>query len=63
MLLKLRNSGTGYEVFWSHSSGKFEVWKVDDQATIKSQVTAHLWQHENTFEVDLNGDGTKACGQ
>ena len=25
----------------------------------QSQVTAHLWQHENTFEVDLNGDLTQ----
>ena len=26
---QVEDSGTGYEVFWSHSSGKFKVWKVD----------------------------------
>ena len=25
---QVEDSGTGYEVFWSHSSGQFEVWKV-----------------------------------
>ena len=52
-------SGTGYEVFWSHSSGKFQVWKVDSSGSYETKVTAHLWQHENTFEVDLNGDGVQ----
>ena len=54
---QVEDSETGYEVFWSHSSGKFKVWKVDGSGEFQSQVTAHLWQHENTFEVDLNGDG------
>ena len=53
---QVEDSGTGYEVFWSHSSGKFKVWKVDAIRQFQSKVTAHLWQHENTFEVDLNGD-------
>ena len=38
--------------------GRFEVWKVDDSGSYQSHVTAHLWQHENTFGVDLNGDLT-----
>ena len=50
-------SGTGYELFWLHSNGKFQVWKVDSSGSYETKVTAHLWQHENTFEVDLNGDG------
>ena len=25
----------------------------------QSIVNAHLWQHENTFKVDLNGDSTQ----
>jgi Ca2+-binding RTX toxin-like protein len=33
------------------------VWKVDSSGSYETKVTAHLWQHENTFEVDLNGDG------
>jgi Ca2+-binding RTX toxin-like protein len=44
-------------VFWSHSSGRFEVWKVGASGNYESTVTAHLWQHEKTFKVDLNGDG------
>ena len=55
---QVENSGEGYEVFWARSSGRFEVWKVDDSGNYESHVTAHLWQHENTFGVDLNGDGT-----
>ena len=54
---QVEDSETGYEVFWSHSSGKFKVWKVDGSGEFQSQVTAHLWQHEKTFESDLNGDG------
>ena len=56
---QVEDSETGYEVFWSHSSSKFKVWKVDGSGEFQSQVTAHLWQHENTFKVDLNGDSTQ----
>ena len=51
--------GAAYEVFWSHSSGKYNVWKVDASGSFQSIVNAHLWQHENTFKVDLNGDSTQ----
>ena len=54
---QVEDSGTGYEVFWSHSSGKYTVWKFDASGSFQSSVNAHLWQHEKTFEVDLNGDG------
>jgi len=33
------------------------VWSTDASGSIQSQVTAPLWQHEITFEADLNGDG------
>ena len=56
---QVEDSGTGYEVFWSHSSGKFQVWKHDAAGNYVSHVNAHLWQHENTFQVDLNGDLTQ----
>ena len=56
---QVEDSGTGYEMFWSHSSGKYEVWKVDALGSYQSIVNAHLWQHENTFQVDLNGDSTQ----
>ena len=49
----------GYEVLWSHGSGKFQVWKVDALGSYVSHVNAHLWQHENTFQIDLNGDLTQ----
>ena len=54
---QVEDSGTGYEVFWARSSGQFEVWKVGASGNYESTVTAHLWQHEKTFKVDLNGDG------
>ena len=56
---QVEDSGTGYEVFWSHSSGKYNVWKVDASGSFQSSVNAHLWQHEKTFKVDLNGDSTQ----
>ena len=55
---QVEESGDGYEVFWTRDSGRFEVWKVDDSGSYQSHVTAHLWQHEKTFRVDLNGDLT-----
>ena len=56
----MRTSGSGgYEVLWSHGSGKFQVWKVDALGSYVSHVNAHLWQHENTFQIDLNGDLTQ----
>ena len=58
-LPKLRDSGSGYEVFLSHSSGKYAVWKVDALGSYQSSVNAHLWQHEKTFQADLNGDLTQ----
>ena len=58
-ITQVEDSGSGYEVFLSHSSGKFQVWKHDDSGNYVSHVNAHLWQHEKTFEVDLNGDSTQ----
>ena len=52
---QVEESGDGYEVFWTRDSGRFEVWKVDDSGSYQSHVSAHLWQHEKTFRVDLNG--------
>ena len=47
----------GYEVLWSHSSGKISAWKVDAFGRFESYINAKLADHETTFEVDLNGDG------
>ncbi|MDB9806732.1 hypothetical protein OAC03_02625 [Amylibacter sp.] len=56
-ITQVEDSGSGYEVFLSHSSGKFQVWKHDALGNYVSNVNAHLWQHEKTFQADLNGDG------
>ena len=45
----------GYEVLWSHSS-KYDVWKVDALGNFVSSIKAKLWQDEEKFGVDLNGD-------
>ena len=29
VLPKLLQAGGGYEVLWSHTGGKYDVWKVD----------------------------------
>ena len=34
---QVEDSGTGYEVFWSHSSGKFKVWKVDGSGNYRDR--------------------------
>ena len=54
---QVEESGDGYQVFWSGPDGKYSVWSTDASGSIQSQVTAPLWQHEITFEADLNGDG------
>ena len=56
---QVEESGDGYQIFWSGPDGKYSVWNVDALGSIQSQVTAPLWQHEITFEHDLNGDLSK----
>jgi Ca2+-binding RTX toxin-like protein len=46
----------GYEVLWSHTGGKYEVWKVNSEGNFLSYNKAKLWQDELKFGVDLNGD-------
>ena len=46
----------GYEVLWSHTGGKYDVWKVDSEGDFLSYNKAKLWQDEEKFGVDLNGD-------
>ena len=46
----------GYEVLWSHTGGKYEVWKVSSEGNFLSYNKAKLWQDELKFGVDLNGD-------
>ena len=49
--------GGGYEVLWSHTGGKHDVWKVDASGNFVSSIKAKLWEDEVKFGVDLNGDG------
>ena len=49
----------GFEVLWSHSSGIWQVWKVNALGSFQSRYSAQLWKHENTFDYDLNRDTTK----
>ena len=64
MLLKLRNSGTGYEVFWSHSSGKFKVWKVDGSGELSNRrlllIYGNMRIRSKLISMEME---PKACGQ
>ena len=48
--------GGGYEVLWSHTGGKYDVWKVNSEGNFVSKIKANLWEDEVKFGVDLNGD-------
>jgi hypothetical protein len=50
------SEGGGYELLWSHSS-KYMIWKVDAFGKFVSRIEAKLWQDEQKFGIDLNGDG------
>ena len=56
VLPKYASAGGGYEVLWSHSS-KYDVWKVDASGSFVSSIKAKLWEDEEKFGVDINGDG------
>ena len=45
----------GYDVLWSHSSN-YDVWKVNSEGNFSSNIKAKLWQDEEKFGVDLNGN-------
>ena len=47
----------GYEVLWSHTGGKHDVWKVDTSGNFVSSIKAKLWEDELKFGVDINLDG------
>ena len=57
MLPKLRKVGSHYEVLLEHENVKYDVWKVDASGNFVSSIKAKLWQDEEKFGVDLNGDG------
>ncbi len=45
----------GYDVLWSHSSN-YDVWKVNSEGNFSSNIKAKLWQDEEKFNLDLNGN-------
>ena len=49
--------GGGYEVLWSHTGGKYDVWKVNSEGNFLSYNKAKLWEDELKFNLNLNGDG------
>ena len=53
----IASASGGYEVLWSHTGGKYDVWKVDASGNFVSNIKAKLWEDEVKFGVDLNGDG------
>ena len=53
----IASASSGYEVLWSHTSGKHDVWKVDTSGNFVSSIKAKLWEDEVKFGVDINGDG------
>ena len=51
----------GFEVLWSRTNGDgtvWNVWNVNGSGARQSTYRAETWEHEKTFEVDLNGDGS-----
>ena len=47
-----------YEVLWIHPTGtKYDVWKVDASGNFVSSIKAKLWEDEEKFNQDFNGDG------
>ena len=57
MLLKSRIVGPAMRCFGLIAVANLKCGRLMIRQLSRSQVTAHLWQHENTFGVDLNGDG------
>jgi Ca2+-binding RTX toxin-like protein len=54
----IANESEGYEVLWTNpSSNKYDVWKVDTSGNLVSSIKAKLWEDEQKFNLDLNGDG------
>ena len=57
MLPKLRKMGDHYELLLEHENVKYDVWKVDTSGNLVSSIKAKLWEDEQKFNLDLNGDG------
>jgi len=55
---QVEKNGDHYEILWKHPTNKdYEVWKVDASGNFVSSIKAKLWEDEEKFNQDLNGDG------
>ena len=55
---QVEKNGDHYEILWKHPTSKdYEVWKVDASGNFVSSIKAKLWEDEEKFNQDLNGDG------
>ena len=53
---QVQKNGDYYEVLLEHENVKYDVWKVNSEGNFVSSIKAKLWQDEEKFGVDLNGD-------
>ena len=54
---QVEKNGDHYELLLVHANVKYDVWKVDASGNFVSSIKAKLWEDEEKFSVDLNGDG------
>ena len=54
---QVEKNGDHYEVLLEHENVKYDVWKVDASGNFVSSIKAKLWQDEEKFNQDINGDG------
>ena len=53
---QVQKSGGHYEVLLEHENVKYDVWKFDASGNFVSSIKAKLWQDEEKFGLNLNGD-------
>ena len=53
---QVEKNGDHYELLLEHTNVKYDVWKFDASGNFVSSIKAKLWQDEEKFGVDLNGD-------
>ena len=55
---QVEKNGDHYEVVWNNPTDKkYDVWKVDASGNFVSSIKAKLWEDEEKFNQDFNGDG------
>ena len=55
---QVEKNGSHYEVLWTNPTGKkYDVWQVNTSGNFVSSIKAKLWEDEEKFNQDINGDG------